>query len=173
MNTFLEILKFTLPSVIMLIGIWLVMHKMFRQEEDRRNFELRKQNRDVTLPVRLRAYERVILFLQRTEPESMLTRFDFSGMTVLQLQQMLHTVVRDEYEHNMSQRIYISGEAWALVSNARESIVQLINSCAAQLNAEIPAMNLAQVIISTYASSVNTPTDVALDYIKSEVKQLF
>lgn len=173
MDVFFEILKFTLPSLIMLLGVWLVMHKMFGQEEARRNFEIRKQFRDVTLPVRLRAYERIILFLQRTEPESLLMRFDFSGMTVLQLQQMLHKAIRDEYEHNMSQQIYVSNEAWAMVSNARESLVQLINSCAAQLDSEAPAMSLAQTILNTYAASLDTPTEIAINYVKSEVRQLF
>lgn len=172
MAEFFEILKYTLPSIVLVLAVYLVMRKMFAQEEDRRSFELRRQNRDVVLPIKLRAYERMVLFLERTIPESILMRFDFGGLTVLQLQQMLIKTVRDEYEHNLSQQIYISVEAWALVCNARESIVQLINSCAAKMDAQAPAMDLAQALLSTYAASENTPTQLAIDYIRNEVKYL-
>lgn len=172
MLVFLEILKFTLPAVIVVVAMYMVMHKMFSQEDERRSFELRRQNSSVVLPIRLRAYERLVLFLERTTPESILMRFDFNGLSVLQLQQMLVKAVRDEYEHNLSQQIYVSQDAWLLVCNARESIVQLINSCAAQMKADAPAMELAQALLSTYAAAQDTPTQIAIDRIKNEVKYL-
>jgi selenocysteine lyase/cysteine desulfurase len=92
-------------------------------------------------------------------------------MTVLQLQQMLLQAVRDEYDHNVSQPIYISREAWALVVNARESLTQLINTCASQLNAQADAMELANLVLAAYASNAQSPIDVAIDYIKNEMKQ--
>lgn len=170
MLVFLEILKFTLPAVIVVVAMYMVMHKMFSQEDERRSFESRRQNSSVVLPIRLRAYERLVLFLERTTPESILMRFDFNGLSVLQLQQMLVKAVRDEYEHNLSQQIYVSHDAWLLVCNARESIVQLINSCAAQMKADAPAMELAQALLSTYAAAQDTPTQIAIDRIKNEVK---
>lgn len=171
METFLEILKFTIPSMIMLFGVYLIINKIYKQEDDRRKFELYKLNKDVVLPVRLRAYERIALFLQRTTPESILTRFDFNGLTVLQLQQMLHHAVRDEFEHNVSQQIYISKECWALVLTAKESIIQLINTCAAQLKPEDDAMALAQMLLNTYAANDNTPTEIAMNRLTQEIKQ--
>lgn len=172
METFLEILKFTLPAIIVVVAMYVVMRRMFREEEDRRGFELRRQGRDVVLPVRLRAYERLVLFLERTTPESILLRFDFGGLSVVQLQQMLLKAVRDEWEHNVSQQIYVSGEAWSLACNARESIVQLVNTCAAQMDAQGEAMELARALLSTYAAAENTPTQLAIDYIKREVGRL-
>lgn len=172
MSVFLEILKFTLPALIVVVAMYMVMHKMFGQEDERRSFELRLRGCDVVLPIRLRAYERIVLFLERTTPESILLRFDFNGFSVLQLQQMLVKAVRDEYEHNLSQQIYVSKETWILVCNARESIVQLINTCAAQMNAEAPAMELAQAVLSTYAATPDTPTQIAIDHVKNEVKLL-
>lgn len=151
--------------------MYVVMRKMFNQEDERRSFEVRRANRDVVLPVRLRAYERIVIFLERTTPESILVRFNFDNLNVVQLQQMLIKAVRDEYEHNISQQIYVSKEAWSLVANARESIVQLINTCAAQIAPQAPAMELAQALLATYASADNTPTQLAINYINSEVKQ--
>jgi selenocysteine lyase/cysteine desulfurase len=112
-----------------------------------------------------------VLFLSRIEPKSLLLRFDFAGMTVLQLQQMLLQAVRDEYDHNVSQQIYVSKESWVLVVNARESLTQLINTCASQLNAQSDAMELANLVLAAYASNSQTPIDLALNYIKNEMKQ--
>ena len=79
----------------MLLGVYLIINKIYKQEDERRKFELYKLNKDVVLPVKLRAYERIALFLQRTTPESILTRFDFNGLTVLQLQQMLQSLIQE------------------------------------------------------------------------------
>ncbi len=168
----LEILKFTIPSVVILIGLYFVINKLFKQESERRQFELYKLNRDVTLPIKMRAYERITLFLQRTSPESILMRFDFSSLTVVQLQQLLLQSLRDEFEHNASQQIYVSQKTWVMVLNARESIAQLINSTAVHLNPQAPAIDLAQAILASYAASDNPPTEIALEYLRSELKSI-
>jgi selenocysteine lyase/cysteine desulfurase len=79
--------------------------------------------------------------------------------------------VRDEYDHNVSQQIYVSKEAWALAVNARESLTQLINTCASQLSAQADAMELANLVLVAYASNAKSPIDLAIDYIKNEMKQ--
>ena len=161
------LISFLLAGIIVFGGIYMLMNRFFKQESERRAYEWRKQNNDIVLPIRLRAYERIVLFLSRIEPKSLLLRFDFAGMTVLQLQQMLLQAVRDEYDHNVSQQIYISREAWALVVNARESLTQLINTCASQLNAQADAMELANLVLAAYGSNVTSPIDLAIDYIKN------
>lgn len=169
---FFEILLSSILSALIVFGgVYFLMNRFFLNEKERRVYEWRKQNSDIVLPIRLRAYERIVLFLSRIEPKSLLLRFDFAGMTVLQLQQMLLQAVRDEYDHNVSQQIYISREAWALVVNARENLTQLINTCASQLSPQSDAMELANLVLVAYASNTNSPIDLAIDYIKNELKQ--
>ena len=165
------LIAFLLAGVIVFCGVYMLMNRFFKQESERRAYEWRKQNNDIVLPIRLRAYERIVLFLSRIEPKSLLLRFDFVGMDVVQLQQMLLQAVRDEYDHNVSQQIYISREAWALVVNARESLTQLINTCASQLNSQADAMELANLVLAAYSSNAKSPIDLAIDYIKNEMKQ--
>lgn len=165
------LIAFLLVGLIVFGGVYMLMNRFFKQESERRAWEWRKQNNDIVLPIRLRAYERIVLFLSRIEPKSLLLRFDFAGMTVLQLQQMLLQAVRDEYDHNVSQQIYISKEAWALVVNAREGLTQLVNTCASQLNAQADAMELANLLLAAYASNAQSPIDLAINYIKNEMKQ--
>ena len=165
------LIAFLLAGLLVFGGVYMLMNRFFKQESERRAWEWRKQNNDIVLPIRLRAYERIVLFLSRIDPKSLLLRFDFAGMTVLQLQQMLLQAVRDEYDHNVSQQIYISKEAWALVVNAREGLTQLVNTCASQLNAQADAMELANFLLAAYVSNEQSSIDLAINYIKNEMKQ--
>ena len=165
------LVAFLLAGLIVFGGVYMLMNRFFKQESERRAWEWRKQNNDIVMPIRLRAYERIVLFLSRIDPKSLLLRFDFAGMTVLQLQQMLLQAVRDEYDHNVSQQIYISREAWVLVVNARENLTQLINTCASQLNTQADAMELANFLLAAYVSNEQSSIDLAINYIKNEMKQ--
>ena len=165
------LIAFLLAGLIVFGGVYMLMNRFFKQESERRAWEWRKQNNDIVMPIRLRAYERIVLFLSRIDPKSLLLRFDFAGMTVLQLQQMLLQAVRDEYDHNVSQQIFISREAWVLVVNARENLTQLINTCASQLNTQADAMELANFLLAAYVSNEQSSIDLAINYIKNEMKQ--
>ena len=172
MDIFLEILKYILPALIVLLATYVVLGKQLANEADRRNFELRKLNINQITPVRLRAYERLTLLLERTKPEAMLLRLNLSNLSNFDLQTQLLRSIRDEFDHNMGQQIYISPEAWVLVMNARESLMRLVNGSAVQVQPSESAMQLAQSLIQTYASTDVTPTDIALDFLKKEVKLL-
>ncbi len=169
METFLEILKYILPSVVVMVGVYFMMDKIFKQESKRRDFEMFKMQKDLVLPRRLAAYERLTLFLQRIQPESMLTRFQFDKMNAVQLQQLLLQSVRTEFEHNMAQQVYVSQKVWGLVLNSRESICQLINMAAAKCQPEAEAMELAQNLLEMYAFSDETPIDLAMAQMRREV----
>jgi len=169
METFLEILKYILPSVVVLVGVYFMIDKIYKQESKRRDFEMFKMQKDLVLPRRLAAYERLTLFLQRIQPESMLTRFQFDKMNAVQLQQLLLQSVRSEFEHNMAQQVYVSHKVWGLVLNSRESICQLINMAAAKCQPDAQAMELAQNLLEMYAFSEETPIDLAMAQMRREV----
>lgn len=169
METFLEILKFTLPSLIALLGVYFVIDKIFKQEQKRRDFEMFKLMRDQVMPRRLQAYERMSLFLQRIQPESMLTRFSFDKMTAVQLQQLLLQAIRQEFEHNAGQQVYVSHKVWGLVLNSRESICQLVNMAAAKCQPEAQAMELAQNMLEMYVYSDETPIDLCMAQMRREI----
>ena len=173
METLLNVLAYTLPSVVMLVGVWLVLKKTLRNENDFLTFELKKQNNNQKLSVTLRAYERLILFLERTQPSSILMRQNLSTMNCLQLQTVLLKQIRDEFEHNVTQQLYVSREAWALVCNAKESLVKLVNLSAGQFETSASAIKMAEFMIKSYSESHNPPAEVAINFIKEEVKHIF
>ncbi|MBQ5523900.1 MAG: hypothetical protein IIT93_00080, partial [Paludibacteraceae bacterium] len=81
--------------------------------------------------------------------------------------------IRAEYEHNVAQQVYVSDEAWSVIRNAKENIIQLINACAAKVPPEAPSAQLANVILATYNQSEDSPTLLAISFIKNEIKKYF
>lgn len=172
MDIFLQILGYTLPALVVFLTAWLVLRKQLDNEADRRNFELRRLSVNQITPVRLRAYERLTLLLERTQPEAMILRLDLQGMSNIELQSKLLQTIRSEFDHNVAQQIYVSPEAWVMVKNARENLVRVINGAAAQVQPTGAAVQLAQKLIELYSSLQTTPAEAALNCLKNEVKTL-
>lgn len=172
MNLFLQILGYTLPALVVFLATWLMLRKQLDNEADRRNFELRRLSANQITPVRLRAYERLTLLLERTQPEAMILRLDLQGMSNIELQSKLLQTIRSEFDHNVAQQIYVSPEAWVMVKNARENLVRVINGAAAQVQPTGAAVQLAQKLIELYSSLQTTPAEAALNCLKNEVKTL-
>ena len=173
MDIFLEILKFTLPTLIALIIVYLIINRFLNGENSRRNYEVRKSIVNLVTPIKLSAYERLVLFLERTSPESLILRIQRPGMTNLELQAALLSAIRQEYEHNFSQQLYVSHQASVMVKNARESLVQLINTLSANLTPTDDSTLLATAVIKVYYSVEEPPATVAINFLKAEVRSYF
>lgn len=169
----LEILKITLPALLVLLTAYLLIHKLLRNDEKCRNFELHKIAASTITPVKLRAYERLTLVLERTSPNLLVLQTLKPGMTNIELQQQLLSAVREEFGHNLSQQIYVSNELWTAVVSTRESIIQLINICASQCAPTANATELGEKVIQLFVQSEQTPTETAIGILKKEIRTFF
>ena len=172
METFTDILKISLPALLVMLTAWMVIRNMIRDDRDRRKQELLLQSVKTIAPVRLQAYERVVLFLERISPESLIMRTAKQDMTAKQLHAALVSSVRNEYEHNLSQQIYMSNEAWEMVKNARGTVVRLINSVATQLAPTATGEELSRLILEEVMDMDTEPTRTAISYLKAEVARV-
>jgi len=170
MDYILEILKISASGILVLWAAYYMLKKLLDNEENRRRYELRKETAKLLTPIRLTAYERFALFLERINPESMLLRIQQSNMNAGGLHLALLTCIREEFEHNVSQQIYISPELWSFIKGAKENLIQFINVCSSRIESDMPAIELSRIIIEGYNSIDNQPTKVALDFLKKEVK---
>ena len=164
-----EVLKYLLPAILIVVVVIYLQKRFFKQEEERRYFELKKNNQKVSTPVRFRAYERLILFLERITPENLVLRVMKHDMNSMQLHSELLKTIRMEYEHNLSQQLYVSGEAWSMVITAKESIVKLLNSTVANINPQAPALELSKDFIEDFHNSGQATVDLAKQQLKKEV----
>ena len=169
----LEILKYTLPSLVVLLAAWLVMYKLLKEERERRNMELRRQDRSVTVPIMLRGYERLTLLLERTTPEHLLLNCDLQNMTATDLQRQLLQTIRLEFDHNVSQQVYVSDEVWAAIVIAKEEMLRFVSQTREQLSADASALEYANVMIEAYNLNGETPNQQALKMLKNEARRLY
>ncbi|MDD4645657.1 MAG: hypothetical protein PHY99_06680 [Bacteroidales bacterium] len=172
MQAILEILKYTIPSIVVLVTAIVMMKYYYRSFILDRDRDLVLQDRKKTLPMRLQAYERLSLFLERITVDSLVVREQDNDYTSREFHQHLLTMVRAEYEHNLSQQIYVSGDAWYLVKNAKEGVLNIVNKAAMQVNPDGPALDLSQKIIELQMEIDTSPTKGALDFLRIEAMKL-
>lgn len=173
MTDFLEVLKYTLPALIVFLTSYLLIKKLIENEHKVKKIDLMYKNEQYILPVRLQAYERLVLFLERISPESMIMRINRQGMTSQQLHSELLSNIRAEFEHNLSQQIYVSRDSWEVIKNARSNLINIINFAAKSIEPESPSIKLSQTILESIMEKESSPTDIAIDYIKKEINGLF
>ena len=160
----------------MIFGFWLIQFSNFRNEEKKRRWELKRETQKTVSPIRLRAYERLALLLERTKPEHMILELQkaepdaLNTWTVGQVQQYLLQTIRAEFDHNQSQQVYVSDEVWDLIIGARDQMAAFVITVASQLPPDATAQTYATTLLTAYNSNGETPTDRALEELKNEAK---
>jgi hypothetical protein len=172
METLKEILLVTIPALLVLITAWLMLRNMIRNDQDKRKQELILQSSRTVTPIKLQAYERIVLFLERISLESMLVRISSPGMTAGQLHSALLTTIRSEFEHNLSQQIYMSPQAWEVVRNARSNMIKIINSSIEKIPENASGMDLSKNLLESVMEMDKEPSRAAIDYIKGEIGRM-
>jgi hypothetical protein len=145
---------------------------MIKNDQDKRRQEIILQNSRTVTPIKLQAYERIVLFLERISLESLLVRVSTSDMKATQLHTALLSTIRSEFEHNLSQQIYMSPQAWEVVRNARSNMIKIINSEAEQMPVNAPAMVLSKQLLEKIMELETEPTRAAIDYLKGEISRM-
>lgn len=165
-----ELLFYCLPAAITAVTVYGVFNNFMKNDENKRRFALLRQNRQDSLPLKLQAYERMTLFLERIDPAKILIRVapisdkkeDYANYVVAQIDQ--------EFEHNLTQQIYMSDECWGVVVTAKNATVQLLRKYAAQPEVT-DADNLRETVIKGSFDNPS-PSTAALAYIRNEVRDL-
>lgn len=167
-----DILLAVLPGLLVLLTAYFMIRGFLRNDRDRRRAEIIMQGSKVVTPLRLQAYERVVLLLERISLESLIVRTSTQGMSAAQLQGALLATIRSEFEHNLSQQIYVSPQAWEVVKNARSNTTKLINTVADQLPGNAKAMDLSRKLLESVMEMDKEPSRVAIEFVKAEVATL-
>ncbi len=172
MDYLFEIVKIILPAAIVFLTAYYLVKNFLDHESRKKTLDLKLANQTVITPIRLQAYERVILFLERINPNSMVMRLN-KAVSAAAFQGELLKTIRSEFEHNLSQQIYMSNKSWEAVVKAKEETIKLINIASTKINADATGMELAQAVISVSSQLTELPTKYAVDIIKREIGKEF
>jgi hypothetical protein len=173
MSDLLEILKYTLPALIVFATAFLLIRLNLQNEEKKRRYEMSRDKKESILPLRLQAYERLILFLERIAPEALVTRVSRQDANVSQTFNELVANIRTEFEHNLVQQTYISSQAWDIVKLAKNNMIKLVTESAKELKPNNNGMLLNRQILENANDMNGSPVAPAIEYLKREVRELF
>lgn len=172
-DSLFQILMITLPAALVVLVSWLLIRAFLESKGERDLLDLKLANQKQTLPMRLQAYERLTVYLERINPQALILRINQNSMNPVQLRDALILTIRTEFEHNISQQIYVTPHAWDIVLATKEELIDTINQAEGSLHQEGTTMNMIQEIMEHYIAHDRRPMQTALDKIKADVQTLF
>jgi hypothetical protein len=168
-----DLIKVLLPAALVLYAMYLTVNAFLKKDFEKRLVDIKLKHTDIILPLRLQAYERMCLFLERITPNNLLLRTSNSDCSAAELHQALLSEIREEFGHNLSQQVYMSDEAWYQVKGSMEEVVVIINNAAGQVPPDSRGMDLAKRIFETLITEEIDPTGRALKFLKGEARENF
>jgi hypothetical protein len=173
MNVLLEFGKILVPASIVLYAVYLIVRSFIQREIELKKLDVRGRSIETILPARLQAYERMILFLERISPQNLLIRLNNPGFSARDFQKILLDEVRNEYNHNVSQQVYMSEEVWSQIKNAKEDLIIMINESATGMPPEATSIDLAKKVFQMTMDKKVDLINHALSELKKEIQQIF
>lgn len=137
-----------------------------------KSHEETKQERMHLLPLRLQAHERLIVFVERLNPAQLFVRLYQPGMSAVVLQALILNEIRSEYQHNVTQQLYISTTNWNVVRKLKDDTIAMINNAVSGMQAEASGVELSKIVLGHLSSIEENPYDLTLELIKKDIQQL-
>ncbi|MEO2051967.1 hypothetical protein [Flagellimonas beolgyonensis] len=166
----LQLFAYLMPAVVTGAVAFYFFRLHTRNEDGRRRFLLHKDSQKETLPVRLQAYERMALFLERIALNSLVVRVAPKSKSKSDYENLLIKQIETEFEHNLSQQIYMSDECWNIIKTAKNATIQIIRS-AGMSETDSPDKLREDILNQTMEKQ--SPSNTALAFVKKEVSELW
>lgn len=170
-TTITEVIAYTIPSLITGAVAYFLFDSHFKDQQNTRKWLLQKDNQSALLPLRLQAYERLTLLMERINPSQLMVRISPLTQDKEEYRTFVIAQIEQEFEHNLAQQIYVSEKCWSIIVTAKNATIQMIRL--ATLNERVNnADNLRELVISDLLEKPS-PSSAALAFIKSEVGELW
>lgn len=189
----LEILKLVLPSLLVVLATWLIIRAFLRKESstvqgllardtENRRIELLQSTTKSILPLRLQAYERMTLFCSRIEMSQLVMNTNANpDMSAELYKSALLAQVEEEYQHNITQQVYMTDDLWNIILLAKKEVTQVCEKVFQDLRAEMAlnsdatpsAQNYLEALVKYVREHPQIGYLHALSAIKKEVGVLF
>jgi hypothetical protein len=173
LNIFIDVVKYIIPAITVFLVGYFTLKKMLDNYYEQKMLEFRQQNRSSLTPVKIQAYERLTIFLDRINPSHLLLRMNQPSLPASAFKSSLVATINEEYSHNLAQQLYVSPQAWKLIKVVKERIIELIQHSYATLDKNATSIDLSKAILEEMIRREEVPTDMAIDFLKKEFKLIF
>jgi hypothetical protein len=170
-TTFTKIIAFTIPSLITGGVAYFLFNAHFKDQQNTRRWLLQKDTQGAVLPLRLQAYERMTLFMERINPSQLMVRITPISDDKNEYQNYVIAQIEQEFEHNLAQQIYVTEECWSIILAAKNATIQMVR-LAAKKETVTNADTLRETILTDLLAKTS-PSNAAISYLKNEVGQLW
>lgn len=170
---FYEVIKLAVAGIAIVFVAFYLLKPFLENKEKLQLLDLKKATGVQTLPLRLQAYERLILFVDRINPASLLVRLNASAYSAAELHSLIVTEVRNEYQHNVTQQLYVSTRGWQVIKRIKDDTLNLTKSAMQTLPEGASGLDLGKVILLHLSKMENDPYDIATSLIRADVEELF
>jgi hypothetical protein len=165
-----QLFAFLLPAVVTGAVAFYFFRLHTRNEEGRRRFLLHKDSQKNAMPIRLQAYERMALFLERISIPSLVVRVRPKSADKNAYEQLLIRTIENEFDHNLSQQIYMSDDCWNIIKAAKNATIQSIRK--AGMSESDSADKLREDILNETMEK-QSPSATALAFVKKEIGEIW
>lgn len=175
MNTgqiILEIIKYTLPALVVFATVFFLFKEWNDTQWRLRSYELKQKAQSTTVPLKLTAYERLTLLLERITIPALVLRLRQQGMTAGELRLAMMITIQQEFEHNLTQQLYVSEQLWEIVKFVRDDSLMVINEVYEHLDPAEDALAFSRALNNYLAARQGDPYTTALSAVKKEVSLL-
>lgn len=172
MDLFLQIILALVPAGIVFMTTALFLKKQEEREVKALKIKLKQERQEFFLPNRMEAYQRVVLFLERIHPNSLVMRLHNPALPARVFQSNLVSAIREEFDHNVAQQLYISANAWNMVKEAKEETLKIINLAGNHMPETALATDLAGKIFEIVGEVGKLPSEIVIDAVKLEFQEM-
>lgn len=173
MDLLIEFGKILIPALVVLYAAYLLVRSFIQKEIDLKKLEVKSRSLETILPNRMQAYERMTLFLERIAPQNLLVRLNISPVPAREFHQILLSEIRNEYNHNVTQQVYMSEDVWNLIKAAKEDLILTINESANEILPDASSLDLSKKIVEKTIQKTADPIGHALSSLKQEIQRTF
>ncbi|TVQ47271.1 MAG: hypothetical protein EA362_06630 [Saprospirales bacterium] len=168
----LEIVKILIPAIIVFVTAYTILKTYLGKQYQMKLLETKESVRKTTIPLKLQAYERLSLLCERISPPNLILRLKTPGMKSEDLHMAILIAVQQEFDHNISQQVYVSDNLWSIIKYARQHVINSVSVVISDLEQGAPASVFADRLIDFYDESIENPLDTAQKAIRREASLL-
>ncbi len=169
----LDIIKYTIAGLgVVWIAFYLIKPYLDRDEKIQM-LEFRKTLSNQTLPLRLQAYERLVLFIERINPANMLIRMNATSYSAHELYSLVVEDIRSEFQHNITQQIYVSSRAWGAVKHIKEDTLAMINNAVRSMPETASGLDFSKAILGHLGQLEENPYEIGANMLRKDLEELF
>jgi hypothetical protein len=169
----LDILKYTIAGLGVVYLTFYLIKPYLERGEKIQMLEFKKTFTTQTLPLRLQAYERLVLYIERVNPANMLIRINAPSYSAQELYGIIMDEVRTEYQHNITQQIYVTGRAWGVIKHVKEDTLSIVTNAFKAIPPDATGLELSKTILGQLSHLEENPYEVGADMLRVDIQELF